>query len=106
MVSNAWSNIKNTKLKRVWRKLLMHEIEEISEERTVGTNIEEAVSTLLRIPGYDCESDDVMQWFQVDKDNGSDKDNINFTQIEATDESSDEDLPSHVEAFKSFEKRL
>ena len=40
MVVNAWSNIKNTTLKRAWRKLLMYEIEEISEqERTVEIDI-------------------------------------------------------------------
>ena len=31
---------------------------------------------------------------------------MNFTEIEAADESNDEDLLSHVEAFESFEKRL
>ena len=61
---------------------------------------------MRRISGCDCDSDDVMQWFQCDKDNSSDEDNINFTQIEATDESNDEDMPSHVEAFESFEKGL
>ncbi|KAK1123329.1 hypothetical protein K0M31_008947 [Melipona bicolor] len=107
MIANTWSNIKNTTLKRALRKLLMHEIEEISEqERTVEADIEEAVTTLRRIPDCDCDSDDVMQWFQCDKDNSSDEDNINFTQIEAADESNDEDVPSHVEAFESFEKGL
>ena len=33
MVANAWSNIKNKTLKRAWRKLLMHEIEEISVKK-------------------------------------------------------------------------
>ena len=83
----------------------MHEIEEISEEgRTVEADIEESVTTLRRAPGCDC--DDVIQWFWCDKDNSSDEDNINFMQIEVPDESNDEDVPSRVEAFKSFEKGL
>lgn len=41
-VEQYWYN-KNTTLKRTERKILMHEIEDISEEeRTVETNIEEA----------------------------------------------------------------
>ena len=50
------------------------------------------MNTLRRIPGCDCDSDGVMQWFQCDKDNSSYEDNINFTQIEAADESNDECL--------------
>ena len=73
----------------------MHEIkQEISEqERTVDADIEEAVTTLRRIPECDCDSDsnNVMQWFQCDKDNTSDQNNINFTKIEAADKSNDED---------------
>lgn len=60
---------------------------------------------MCRIPGCDCDSDDVMQYsFQCDEDNN--EDNINFTQIETADKSKDEDVFSHVELFESFEKGL
>lgn len=62
MAANAWSNIKNTTLEKAWRKLSMHQIEEITEqERIVEANIEEAVTTLSRILGSDCDCRDVIQ---------------------------------------------
>ncbi|XP_043797718.1 jerky protein homolog-like [Apis laboriosa] len=107
IVTNEWNNIKSITLKRAWKKLLMREIEEINkQERTVEANIEETITTLGRIPECDCDSDDVMQWFQCDKDNSNNEDNINFTQTEAVNESNDEDMSSYVEVFESFEKGL
>ncbi|XP_006622876.1 tigger transposable element-derived protein 2-like [Apis dorsata] len=104
-LTNEWSNIKSITLKRAWKKLLMREIEEINkQEKTVEANIEEIVTTLDRIP--ECDSDDVMQWFQCDKDNSNNEDNINFTQTEAVNESNDEDMSSYIEVFESFEKGL
>ena len=51
------------------------------------------VTTLRKIPECDCDGDsnNVMQWFQCDKDNSSDQNIINFTKIEGADKSNDED---------------
>lgn len=46
----------------------MREIKEINkQEKTVETNIEEAVTILHRIRRCDCDSSDVMQWFSAIK---------------------------------------
>lgn len=61
----------------VWRKPLVNETEEISEEERIEENVEEYVAILRRIPGCDdYDNSDVMEWLQCDKDNNSDGDII------------------------------
>lgn len=106
MVANAQSNIKSTTLKsmKTWKKLLMKLKKLINKK-------EQQKQILKKLSLYCVKYQDVIvttiiycNGFQCDKDN-SDKNNINYIEIEIANESNDEYMPSHVKAFESFEKK-